>query len=84
MVRYSEELIDDIYVPLLCTYSSTLYNIKNQTLQLFIEDYSKEMKSLEQYFKNKNIQVPQNLNIILMLFPIPDKDRLIQKYYDKL
>ena len=79
-----EELIDDIYVPLLCTYSSTLYNIKNQTLQLFIEDYSKEMKSLEQYFKNKNIQVPQNLNIILMLFPIPDKDRLIQKYYDKL
>lgn len=79
-----DELIDDIYVPLLCTYSSTLYNIKNQTLQVFIEDYSKEMECLEQYFKNKNIAVPQNLNIVLMFFPIPDKDRLIQKYYDKL
>lgn len=79
-----DELIEDIYVPLLCTYSSTLYNTNAQKLQLFIKEYSNEMKTLEQYFINKKIKVPPNLKIVLMLFPIPDKDRLIKKYYNKL
>lgn len=79
-----DNVIDELYVPLLCTYTYTDYTNHQEFSDRFIQQYETEMQTLIQYFKNKNFICPQCLSIILMLFPVPDKDVLIQEYYKRI
>lgn len=79
-----DNVIDELYVPLLCTYTYNDYTNHQEVSDRFIQQYETEMQTLIQYFKNKNFICPQCLSIILMLFPVPDKDVLIQEYYKRI
>lgn len=79
-----DKVINELYVPLLCTYTYDEYKKHSRISKEFIEAYEKEMRKLDAYFKNKKINKPNCLSIILMLFPIPDKDKLIEEYYKRI
>lgn len=79
-----EEIVDELYVPLLCTYSYDEYTNHQSVSEDFIKGYEKEIQELYRYFSEKKYYCPNCLNILLMLFPVPNKDRLIEEYYKRI
>lgn len=79
-----ENVIDELYVPLLCTYNYDAYSVHKNICDEFIKQYEENIGELYNYFNNKQLLYPACLNILLMLFPIPSKDTLIQEYYKRI
>lgn len=77
-------VIDELYVPLLCTYTCDKYTNHKKITDEFIKEYETEIKSLHDYFTAKKYVCPKCLNVVLMLFPIPDKNALINEYYKRI
>lgn len=80
------EQLDNINIPLLCTYQSSLFTKYNDTkLDTFIKDFETEMSKLKNHFDtNNNHPLKSKLNIILLLFPVQDKKELVQKLHKNL
>ena len=91
-----EKLFDSITIPLFCSYTSTVFNNhSNHKTQDFIDEYENEIKKLQERlnkgiklikdkYKDSGEPISTNLNIVLMLFPIPDKKELVKKLHTKL
>lgn len=79
-----ENVIDSLYVPLLCTYNYDEYGKYSNICEEFIKEYEAHIGELYNYFDNKDIIRPTCLNILLMLFPVPSKDVLIEEYYKRI
>jgi len=79
-----EDIVDELYVPLLCTYTYDDYNNHKKICDEFIKNYEAEMQELHRYFTAKDYDCPNCLNILLMLFPVPCKDTLIEEYYKRI
>lgn len=88
-----QDFLDSVTIPLVCTYQSNLFNTHNdEKLDNFLSDYEQEMEELKAIFDNKlkNIEdeigepIKTNLNIILILFPIPSKKELVKILHQKL
>ena len=79
-----ENVIDALYLPLLCTYNYDKYNEYTNVCELFLKEYENHIGELYNYFDNKEIIRPACLNILLMLFPVPSKDILIEEYYKRI
>lgn len=79
-----EKVIDSLYVPLLCTYNYDKYGKYSNVCDEFIKEYEVHIGELYNYFDNKDIIRPACLNILLMLFPVPSKDILIEEYYKRI
>ena len=90
-----QDLFSSVTIPLLCTYTSKLFNNFNETNEQFIEEYEKEIKKLKKIFDNKFKEmqlkykdsgepIQSDLNIILMLFPVPNKQELVKTLHEKL
>ena len=79
-----ENVVDLLYVPLLCTYNYDTYNEYTNVCEQFLKEYENHIGELYNYFDNKEIIRPACLNILLMLFPVPSKDILIEEYYKRI
>ncbi len=79
-----ENVIDSLYVPLLCTYNYDKYNEYTNVCEQFLKEYENHIGELYNYFDKKEIIRPACLNILLMLFPVPSKDVLIEEYYKRI
>lgn len=90
-----QDILDSVTIPLLCTYTSDVFNNhSNEETEDFIEDYEKEINELKTYFDRqlksmkKKVEegepVKTNLNIVLMLFPVPSKKELVKRLHTKL
>ena len=90
-----QDILDSVTIPLLCTYTSNAFNSHdNEETKEFIEDYEKEINELKTYFDKEQKRMKEevedgepvktNLNIILMLFPVPSKKELVKKLHTKL
>ena len=67
-------VFSSIVIPMVCTYNSDLFvNHKDETQQ-YIDDFKKECKTLHDKFNRK--KPASNLEIVLLLLPVPDKDEL--------
>ncbi len=85
-------LFDSITIPMLCTYSSSAISSNtNEKAKKFKEEYDKEIRKLENIFeiglqklKTKSKLVNSNLNVVLLLFPIPNKEELVKRLHEKL
>lgn len=76
-----------INIPLLCTYqNSDIYdNFIEQSDEMATSYYETNIKELKQYFNTRNCHhLKQSMNILLLLFPIPNKKMLIMKLHEKL
>ncbi len=69
-----ENIYSGICIPLVCTYSSSLFKTHHQETQKYIEDFKKECDSLRELFKTKRIST--DVDVVLMLLPVPCKNEL--------
>lgn len=80
-----ETIINNINIPLICTYSSENFQSFNEEKKQFIENLNKEIGVLKKYFDGKNKHpLKGKLNLILILFPVRCKNELIKKMHQKL
>lgn len=83
--KLSEQL-NSINIPLLCTYTSDNFTkYDDETIKQFIDDYTKEVIELKNYFdENNDHPLKNNLNIILLLFPVKCKNTLVRGLHRNL
>ena len=88
-----QDFLDSVTVPLVCTYQSRLFEKHNdEKAPEFIPEYEEEMLFLKKVFEEKLSSIEEengepiktNLNILLILFPIPDKKQLLKILHQKL
>lgn len=69
-----ENIYDSITIPLVCTYSSQLFKNHDCECEQYICDFINECNDLKKTFGDKTIHT--DVDVILMVLPIPDKDEL--------
>lgn len=67
-------IFSSIVIPMVCTYNSSLFVNHNDETQQYIDDFKKECEALHDEFNRK--KPASNLEIVLLLLPVPDKDEL--------
>lgn len=67
-------IFSSIVIPMVCTYNSDLFVNHSDETDLYIEDFKKECLDLHADFKKK--LTTSNLEILLLLLPVPNKDEL--------
>jgi hypothetical protein len=67
-------IFSSIVIPMVCTYNSSLFTNHNDETQQYIDDFKKECEALHDEFNKK--KPASNLEIVLLLLPVPDKDEL--------
>jgi len=98
-VQKGEEKLQNVFssvtIPMICTYTSVLFKTHNdENTDEFKIEFKKEIEGLHKKFQDgielikKNAVIGEpistNLNIVLLLFPIPDKKTLVKKLHNKL
>ena len=90
-----EELFQSVTIPLLCTYTSNVFSKYNQENEDFKREYEGEIKKLKEIFDNRLNQlkdkynnsgepIQSDLNIVIMLFPVPSKKELVKELHKRL
>jgi hypothetical protein len=77
-----DDLFHSIVIPLVCTYTSDMFKSHTEETKEYLEEFEKECRTLKAEFDSKNIHT--NLEIVLMLVPVPDKDELNTKFHERL
>jgi len=67
-------IFSSIAIPMVCTYNSPLFVNHNNETQQYIDEFKKECEALHDEFNRK--KPASNLEIVLLLLPVPDKDEL--------
>ncbi len=80
--RRLEEVMDNICIPMVCTYTSPLYGLHNDNTKQFISDFVAECRDLKYVFDQKKIKT--DVDVLLMLLPIPSKDELLSELDKRL
>lgn len=77
-----DKIFASIVIPLVCTYSSSIFaNHKAETKQ-YLNDFKVECGALHQMFNNKKIKT--KCEVVLMLLPVPSKDELNTQLFKRL
>jgi hypothetical protein len=77
-----DKIFNSIVIPMVCTYSSGLFKKHNDATAEFFKDFISECKKLHDCFKSKIIMT--NVEVILLLLPVPDKDELNRTLHERL
>lgn len=76
------EIYSNIILPMVCTYSSKIFDNHKSETKEYIEEFEKECRKLSKIFKDKSIKT--SIDVILMLLPVPDKNELNQELHKRL
>jgi len=81
-----KDKLDDIYIPLLCTYSCDLFSkYDDEDEERFLLEYNEKILGLKKYFDEKNQHsLKGKLKVIVVLFPVKCKKTLVKKLHNKL
>ncbi len=77
-----DEIFSGICIPLVCTYSSDIFKTHTQESDEYLKDFESECRSLKQLFDKNNIST--NVDVLLLLLPVPNKDELNRLLDEKL
>ncbi len=77
-----EEIFSNIVIPMVCTYSSDLFKNHNDATSAFFADFTAECIGLQAYFEKRKTNT--DIEIILLLLPVSDKDELNQSLHNRL
>lgn len=77
-----ETVFDNIVIPMVCTYTSELFNNHVEATKDFFDAFAKECKGLYDHFESKKITT--NVEIILLLLPVSCKDELNTELHNRL
>ncbi len=88
-----QHFFKSVTIPLICTYQSDIFkNITDETSIEFLEELNNEVCSLKNIFNKELTKIDNktgepiktDLNIVLILFPIPSKRDLVRTLHEKL
>ncbi len=79
-----DKIFKSITIPMLCVYDSDIYKDHNSISKEYINALEEEVRSLGENFHNKCNKVTTNLNIILLLLPVPSKSELVDTLHERL
>lgn len=91
-----QDIFSSVTITLVCTYTSNVFEgCDDETSDEFIIEYEKEVNKLKTIFDDKFNKLKENyqnsgepinsdLNIVLMLFPVPSKKELVKRLHTKL
>ncbi len=88
-----EDLFRSVTIPIVCTYQSNIFEGKtNENSTEFQQELKNEIDFLSNKFKETLAELESergelirtNLNIVLLLFPIPSKKQLVKTLHEKL
>ncbi|WP_298119091.1 DUF1837 domain-containing protein [Flavobacterium sp.] len=68
-----DEVFDTIVIPLVCTYSSSIFTSHDSNSKEYFEALESECRDL---FNTFNTKVATDVELILLLLPVPNKDEL--------
>lgn len=69
-----DKIYQSIVVPMICTYSIEIFKDHSSETEVYLTAFEEECRSLQDEFRNHSIQT--NIELILMLLPVPSKDEL--------
>jgi hypothetical protein len=70
-----ETVLDSLCIPMVCTYSSEIYGVHSDNTEEYLADFIGECQNLKKVFEERKIET--NVDVILMLLPVPSKDELV-------
>lgn len=76
-----DKVFDSIIIPLVCTYSSPVFKDHNDNTEEYFDAIEKECRTL---FDTFNKRVETDVDLLLFLLPVPDKDELNKELDAKL
>ena len=77
-----DKIFSTIVIPMVCTYSSQIFSSHNSETQEYIDDFKCECFELNNIFNENKIKT--NIEAILMLLPVPDKNELNLELHKRL
>jgi hypothetical protein len=77
-----DEIFQAVCIPLVCTYTSDIFKSHTDQTKAYLAAFEQECRNLKAEFDKKNIHT--NLEIILMLLPVPNKDELNTEFHNRL
>lgn len=77
-----DEIFNGIVIPLVCTFSSKIFEKHNDNTEKFLEEFNLECHTLLKEFQDEGIAT--NVDVLLLLLPIPCKDTLVTELHKKL
>lgn len=77
-----ETVLDSLCIPMICTYSSKLYETHADNTIEYISDFVSECRTLQKVFEEKKIET--NVDVLLLLLPVPSKEELVIKLDERL
>lgn len=75
-------IFSSIVIPMVCTYTSDVFKKHNEETPLFLKDFNAECLELHNEFTQKMPKT--NIEIILLLLPVENKDELNKEIYERL
>lgn len=77
-----DKIFSGICIPMVCTYSSPLFQSHSDNTKEYFEEFVAECRSLQTLFNNNKIAT--SVDILLMLLPIPNKAELTSTLHERL
>lgn len=77
-----DKIYSSIVIPLVCTYTSPLFETHTEESEAYFSDFEKEMRALLDHFEDKCIQT--DVELLLMLLPVESKSELNSALDDRL
>ena len=77
-----EDILDKIVIPMVCTYSSDVFDDHTDHTEQFISDFKEECNSLHDVFYEKKIET--DVDVVLLLLPVPSKPELVADLDERL
>ncbi len=77
-----DAIFDGICIPMVCTYTSPLFEDHSDNSEEYLEAFTVECRNLEHEFQNAKIVT--SVDIILMLLPVQDKKALATGLHERL
>lgn len=68
-----DKVFDSIVIPLVCTYTSSIFDNHNDNTDEYFEELEKECKK---HFNTFQANVNTDVELLLLLLPVPNKDEL--------
>jgi hypothetical protein len=70
-----DKILNGVCIPMVCTYSSEVIRNHTDATAAYLEAFTKECRELKNKFDHK--KVATNVEVVLLLLPIPNKEELV-------
>lgn len=79
-----DEIFDVVSIPCLCAYDCNVYASHKEASEVFLKEIHLECDKLKGSFAAKTGKIPTDVEVHLLLFPIPSKDEFLRLFTEKI